>query len=164
MVLALSTYSVVLAIHIMAVVAAFGLPLAYPLLIPYVREHHPRAMPGLHDVQHRLNQRVTGTGTLVILLAGGYLAGKADVFGEVWVIVPIVILFVIGGVGGAVIVPASRKLHELATRDVAAAPADGPVDFGADYEAEYRRYLNAERLLGLLVLVAIFFMAAKPFA
>src|SRR3954447_26486475 len=162
--LALSTYSVMLSIHIMAVVAAFGLPLAYPLLIPCVRRVHPRAMPGLHDVQHRLNQRITGTGTVVILLVGAYLAGDRDYFGEVWVIVPLIILFVIGGLGGAIIVPASRELADLAGADVAAAPPEGPVTFSPEYEALYTRYLRTEQLLGVLVLVAIFFMAAKPFA
>ena len=35
--------------------------------------------------------------------------------------------------------------------------------FSPEYEALYTRYLRAEQLLGVLVLVAIFFMAAKPF-
>ena len=72
-------------------------------------------------------------------------------------------LFIIGGLGGAVVVPASEKLAKLATADVAAAGPDGPVTFSPEYEALYARYLRAEQLLGVLVLVAIFFMAAKPF-
>src|SRR5919112_46761 len=98
--LALSAYSVVLALHIMAVVAAFGLPLAYPLLVPYVRRAHPGALGAVHDVQYRLNQRVTAPGTVLILLFGAYMASKEDLWGEVWVIVPLTILIVIGGRGG----------------------------------------------------------------
>ena len=60
--LALESYSVVMAFHIMAVFLAYGLPAAYPLLIPYVRRRHPEAMPGVHDVQHRLNRVLTGPG------------------------------------------------------------------------------------------------------
>ena len=41
-----STYTVVVALHIIAVVAAYGLPLSAPLLVPYVRRHHPAALPG----------------------------------------------------------------------------------------------------------------------
>lgn len=161
---ALAVYDVALAVHIMAVVAAFGLPLAYPLLVPYARRHHPQAMPAVHDIQFKFNNRITATGTVVILLVGGYLAADIDALGEVWVIVPLIILFVIGGIGGAVVVPSTKKLAELAQRDVSRAGAPGDaVTFSEEYEREYAKYMNAERLLGVLVLVAIFFMAAKPF-
>jgi len=163
--LAVAFYDVALAVHIMAVVAAFGLPLAYPLMVPYARRHHPRAMPAVHDIQYKLNNRITAPGTVVILIVGGYLAATEEYFGEVWVIVPLVILFVIGGIGGAVIVPATRKLSELAQRDLSRSGAPGDaVTFSEEYDREYARYMGFERLLGVLVLVAIFFMTAKPFA
>ena len=44
----------------------------------------------------------------------------------------------------------------------AAAPG-AAVAFGADYARIYRRYMATEVLLGGLVVVAIFFMVAKPF-
>jgi uncharacterized membrane protein len=151
---ALAGYDAIKAFHIMAVVAAYGLPLAYPLLLPYVRRRHPEAMAGVHDVQHRLNQRVTGPGTVLILIFGAYMASKHHLWGEVWVIVPLSILVVIGALGGGVVVPSTARLSELARDDLG----------GAEYARVYRRYMAAEVLLGVLVLVAIFFMAAKPFA
>jgi uncharacterized membrane protein len=161
--LALTTYALVEALHIMAVLAAFGLPLSYPLLIPYARRRHAAAMPAIHDVQHRLNQRLTAPGTVLILVFGAYMASKGHLWGEVWVQVPIGLLIVIAGLGGAVIVPASRRLSDLARADVEAA-GGGEIAFGAEYEQLYRRYLATETLLGVLVLVAVFFMAARPFA
>jgi hypothetical protein len=101
--MALSTSCAMLAVHIMAVVAAFGPPLAYPPLIPGVGRVQPPAMPGVHDAEHRLDQRDT-------------------------------------------------------------AGADGPVTFGPEHQALHTRDVRVERLLGLLVLVAISFMAAKPIA
>jgi uncharacterized membrane protein len=163
MTLAVTSYSAVKAFHIMAVVAAYGLPLAYPALIPYVRRRHPQAVPGVHDVQHLLNQRLTGPGTLLILLFGAYMASKNDLWGEAWVIVPLAILVIIGALGGGVVVPASKRMAELSRADVDAS-AGGAVTWSAEYESVYRRYMAAEVLLGVLVLVAIFFMAAKPFA
>jgi uncharacterized membrane protein len=151
MVLALNAYSVALALHIMAVVAAFGLPLAYPVLVPYVRRAHPEALAGVHDTQLRLNRIVTGPGMLLILIFGAYMASKQDLWSKVWVTVPLLILIVIGGIGGAVISPALKRLSELAARGT-----------GPEYEAVYRRYMTAEIGLAVLVLVAIFFMAAKP--
>ena len=162
--LAVTSYLAVQAFHIMAVVAAYGLPMAYPLLLPYCRRRHPRAMPGLHDVQHRLNQRLTGPGTILILVFGVYMASKHHLWGEAWVIVPLAILVTIGALGGGVVVPASKRMAELSRADVDAAPAGGEVTWGPAYKAVYRRYMAAEVLLGALVLVAVFFMAAKPFA
>jgi len=159
----MDTYSVVLALHVMAVMAAYGLPLAYPVLIPYVRRNHPLAMPGLHDVQHLLNQRVTGPGTVLILLFGAYMATDRDLWGEAWVIVGLTIIAIIGALGGALVVPASRRMAELSRADVERA-AGGAVAWSADYERVYARYMAAEVLLGVLVLVAVFFMAAKPFS
>jgi uncharacterized membrane protein len=146
--LAVAVYDVVKALHIMAVVGAFGLPLAYPLLFAYIQRRHPTALGAAHDTQLYLNQRVTGTGTVLILLFGAYLASKQHLWGEVWVIVPLVIIVVIGGIGGALINPSVQRLANLAGTH--------------GYDDEYRRYLRYEVLLGALVLVAIFFMAAKP--
>jgi hypothetical protein len=82
-----STYSVVVALHIIAVVAAYGLPLTAPLLVPYVRRHHPAALPGLHAAQYRLNNVVTGPGTVAALGLGIYLTSEGDHWDEPFVAV-----------------------------------------------------------------------------
>lgn len=160
---AVTTYGVVLALHVMAVLAAYGLPLAYPLLLPYVRRHHPRAMPGLHDVQHRLNLLLTGPGTVLVLLLGAYMATRGDHWREPWVMVPLAIIVVIAVLGGW-IVRATARLAALARTDVEAAGSGAAVAWGAEYARLYRSYMAVEVLLGVLVLTAVFFMAAKPFA
>jgi hypothetical protein len=147
----------------MAVVAAYGLPMAYPMLLPYVRRRHPRAMPGLHEVQYRLNQRLTGPGTVIVLVAGVYMASKHDLWGETWVAVPVAIMAVIVVLGGAFVVPSTRRMAELSRADVESAP-EGAISWSAAYGRAYSRYMAAEILLAVLVLVAIFFMTAKPFA
>ena len=157
----MSTYSVVLALHIIAVLLAYGLPLAYPLMLPYLRRRHPRSMPGVHDVQHRLNKLLTGPGTLAVLALGVYLAADRDAFDEPWVHAGFLAILLIGAVGGWV-VGASRRMAELSAADVAAAPGDGPVAWSPGYEALYGRYLRVEAFLGLVVLAAVFLMAAKP--
>jgi uncharacterized membrane protein len=160
---AVSLYLVVEALHIIAVLAAFGLPLSAPFWLPYVRRAHPRALPAVHDMQHRVNQRLTAPGTVLILVFGAYMASKNDLWGEVWVDVPIAILVIIGGLGGAFVAPATGRLAALAQADVEAGDGSA-VSFGPEYETLYRRYMAAEVFLGVLVLVAVFFMAAKPFA
>jgi hypothetical protein len=158
-----TSYLFVQAVHVMAVVAAYGLPMAYPMLLPYLRRKHPHAMPGVHDVQYRLNLMLTGPGTVIILAAGVYMASKHHLWGETWVAVPVAIIAVIAVVGGAVIVPASKRMAELARMDVGSASAGGVVSWSTDYQRVYGRYMAAEVLLGVLVLVAVFFMVAKPF-
>ncbi len=77
-----STYSVVVAVHIIAAFAAYGLPLAYPLVLPYLRRHHPEALPGVHAIQYRLNIVLTGPFTIVLLAAGIYLASDGAPLGR----------------------------------------------------------------------------------
>jgi hypothetical protein len=162
--LAVTSYLVVQAAHIMAVVAAYGLPMAYPMLLPYLRRKHPRSMPGVHDVQYRLNIRLTGPGTVLILAAGIYMASKHHLWGETWVAVPVAIIAVIALVGGAVIVPATRRMATLSRQDVEAAVGGGgaTIPWSTEYNRVYGRYMAAEVFLGMLVLVAVFFMTAKP--
>jgi hypothetical protein len=159
--LAVTGYLVVQSVHIMAVVAAYGLPMAYPLLLPYLRTRHPRSMPGVHDVQYRLNLWLTGPGTAIILAAGIYMASKHHLWGETWVTVPVVIIAIIAVVGGGVIVPSSRRMASLARADVDATRGTA-IAWSNDYNRVWARYMVAEVFLGVLVLVAIFFMVAKP--
>ncbi|MGH9157138.1 MAG: hypothetical protein ACRD1K_15160 [Acidimicrobiales bacterium] len=39
-------YDLVLSLHVLAVLAAYGAPLIYPVLVPYVRRHNPEALAG----------------------------------------------------------------------------------------------------------------------
>ena len=140
--------TVIKALHIMSVVAAFGPPLAFPFIFAYAQKHHSAALGSLHDVQLQVNRRIVGLGTVLVLVFGAVLATKEDVWSEVWVTIPLVIILVIGGVGGALINPAIKRLSQKAGTP--------------DYDAEYRSYLRYELLLGALVLVAIFVMTTKP--
>jgi hypothetical protein len=153
---------VIKALHVMAAFAAYGLPFAYPVFIPYLRRHHPRALPGVHDVQHKLSVGLTGPGTAALLAFGIYLATKEHQWDQPYVGVGIAVLAVII-VAGGMIVRWTAELSTLATAAVdAAGQAPAPVAFSPAYEAVYRRYLLTETGLGLLVLVAIFFMVVKP--
>ena len=134
--LAIAFVDVVLAVHIMAVVFAFGIVLAYPLLVPWLRRNHPATMPVLHTLQARIDRTVLTPGMVVVLLAGVYLASKLDVWSEVWVSIPMLILLVLFGLAGGFMAPTERKLSTLAARDLAA--GDGAL--GAEYDAALARW------------------------
>lgn len=150
-------YGVVLAVHIMGVVVAFGTTFAMPVFMPWARRNHPQAMPVIHELNGRLGRLVMSPGMVVVLLCGIYLASKLHAWSEVWVSVPLVILVLIGGLGGMFFAPSERKLGELATRDLA-----GGGELSAEYDELFRRVAIAGLATCALVLVAIFFMAAKP--
>jgi uncharacterized membrane protein len=156
---AITLYLVIKALHVMAAFAAYGLPFAYPIVIPYLRRNHPRTLPGVHDVQHKLSVALTGPGTVALFAFGVYMATKEDRWGESWVMVGVTILAIIAIAGGG-IVKWTKELSELARTDIDDGGAT--VVFSAEYDRVYQRYLITEATLGALVLVAIFFMVVKP--
>ena len=144
----------VLAAHIVAVLAAYGAPVTYPLLLPYLRRNHPAALPGVHSAQHWLNTRVAPPASVAIVAAGAYMAFDRDLWSEPWLVTAIALFVVISVVGLIAIVPSTRRLADLAGREGGSS--------SAEYAALYRRYMTVEVVLGLLVVAAVFVMAAKP--
>jgi hypothetical protein len=172
--LAVRFYDIVVSLHVMAIVVAFGVTFAYPVLIPYVVRNHPRAVPALYAAMVQLNRRLITPAATVALLLGVYLATDAEVWDQVWVTVPLVILVIVLGMVGAVFTPVERQIAELTARDVAGAdaegspggpaPARGTVAFSAEAANLMRRDATAGAVASVLILVAIYFMVAKPFA
>ncbi len=156
--LAIGFYDVVLTIHILAVVVAFGVVFSYPVLDAWFRRAVPGDLAALHELHVVLAQRVISPAMVVVLLAGLYLAFQDPwSLGDPWISATFAILFVLFGLTGAVLTPGDRRLAQLAERD--ASSGGGP---SADYERERRRVDAVGGLALLLVIVAIFLMVAKP--
>jgi hypothetical protein len=128
-----------------------------------VAAKHPEHLPYTYRLEHTIGTRLIMPGLAVIILAGAYLASKSHAWGEAWVIVPFIIAVVLGGMGGMLFTPTERKLIEVAGSDVVAS-AGGEVRYSAEHDALARRLQVGGAVASLLVLVAIFFMTAKPFA
>jgi uncharacterized membrane protein len=154
---AVTFYDVVLTVHILAVVVAFGVVFSYPVLDAVLRRAMAGNLAGLHELHVQLAQRVVTPAMVVVLLAGLYLALDRWSLGDPWIGATFAILFVLFGLTGAVLIPADRRLAELAARD-----AKGGGTPSADYERERKRADAFGGLALLLVIVAIFLMAAKP--
>jgi uncharacterized membrane protein len=163
MVTAVFFYDVVKALHVAAAIVAFGVVFAYPVITPFIRRHNPAAMPALHATQAHLGKVLITPGMVVLLGAGIYLASDRHYWDQTWVTVPLVLLIVLFGLGGAFFSPRERKLAELAQRDVDASQG-GEVKFSDEYETLANQWAAVGGLAGVLVLVAVFFMVAKPFA
>ena len=146
-----SLYDVVLWVHITAVVVAFGALFAYPVFLAVVAKAPIAQRATFHHAQIAFSKRVTGPTIGVILLAGIYLATDADLWSEIWVTVPFVLLFVIAGLGATLLRRGEERL-------VATAEAGDE----AGYAAALATLRTWTYVTIALIVVAIFFMAVKP--
>jgi len=149
---AVAFYDVVLWIHITAVIAAFGALFAYPVFLSVNAKSPISERANFHRLQIAFSKRVTGPMIGVVLIAGSYLASDAHVWARAWVIVPFTLLLAIAGLGATVLRRGEQRLVQTAEA------------------ADERAYLAALSTVTLwttvticLIVVTIFFMAAKPF-
>src|SRR5277367_908434 len=154
---AVAFFEVVLALHIAAIVMAFGVTFAYPVMYAVGIRTEPRAMPAIHRIQDHVGKRVITPGIVVALAAGIYLASKLEVWSEFYVQWGFAAIIVLGGLGGAFFAPHERRLAALAERDVAAS-GEGEVVFSDEHKALRHRVLSVALLSNVLVLATIYFM------
>lgn len=157
--IAVSAYNIVLAIHIMGVVVAFGVVFAYPLMFRVAANADPRSLPLLHRIETAIERVLVNGGLVVVVGAGIFLATDGKYWSEFFVQWGLGAALVIGGLVGAVMIPASKKAQALAERDLAS--GDGAT-MSEEYRAVTRRLTVVGSLLSALVLLTIFFMAVKP--
>jgi Predicted integral membrane protein (DUF2269) len=157
---AVTFYTVVLAIHIAAVVIAFGVTFAYPIIFAVVEKADPRALAAMHRAELAVGQRLINPGLGIVLIAGIYLASKLHQWSTFYVQWGLGAAIVLGALGGLFFSPTEKRLIELAERDVGAADG-GEVSLSADYLALSRRLAFVGALSSLLVFVTVFFMAMR---
>jgi hypothetical protein len=153
-------WQVVLALHIVVVLMAFGVTFAYPLFVVAGARMDPRAMPWFHRVQVLIGQRLVNPGLLVVLLAGIYLASKLHQWHAFYVQWGLAVVIVIGAVQGAFVIPRERRLAALAERDVTAS-GSGAVTWSGEYEALMKRVRVAGTLISLLVVITVYLMTVQ---
>ena len=154
---AVELFEIVLALHILAVVIAFGASFAYPVLLGTVTKADTRALPALYRALHAISQRVIMPGLALVVICGIYLASHLHLWNTFFVQWGLAVVIVIGAVEGAYLGPREKRLIEVADRDVAAA-GDGPVTFGAEHDSLIRRIGGVGALMDLLVVITIYFM------
>jgi hypothetical protein len=154
---AVTFWEVVLAVHIMAVVVAFGVTFAYPLIFLVGSKLDPHAMPWFHRMQQVLGRRLISPGLGVVLIAGIYLASKLHQWHHFYVQWGLAVAIVLGGLEGGFMVRQEGKLAELAQRDLAGS-ASTEVQWSSEYEALGKRVGAVGALMSVLVLVTIYLM------
>jgi hypothetical protein len=167
--IAASFYEVVLAIHIMAVVVAFGVTFAYPIMFAVGARRDPRSLPLLHRIEYTIERMLINPALVLVVLAGVYLASKGHFWSQFFVQWGLAAVVVIGGLVGSVMIPTAKRAEAVAERDLAAlgagtgAGGDATgLEMSAEYQALVRRLTIVGSLLSTLVLVTILFMVIKP--
>ena len=153
-------FEVVLALHIIAVVFAFGATFAYPVLLGAVTKADSRALPALYKALHAISRMVIMPGLAVVVICGIYLASKLHVWSEFYVQWGIAVAVVIGAVEGMFLSPREKRLCVVADRD-AAASGDAEISWSAEHDTLVKRIGAVGATMDLLVILTILFMVLK---
>jgi len=159
---AASAYEIVLALHIIAMVVAFGATFIYPVMFAMGARRDPRSLPLLHRVEYTIERTLTNFGLLVVLGAGIFLASDDHLWSEFFVQWGLGAVVVIGGLVGSVMIPTAKRAEQLAARDIEAAGGGGEIELSDEYRALVRRLGSVGWLLSALVVVTIAIMVIKP--
>ena len=109
-------WQVVLAIHVIIVVAAFGVVVAYPVLTIAADRIDRRSAPLIHGIRVVIGRSLVNPGLLVVLAAGIYLASDLHQWHEFYVQWGVAAIVVLGGLEGGFVIRQSTRLAELAER------------------------------------------------
>lgn len=162
LVLAVTAYDIVMAVHIMAVVLAFGWTFALPIVFAVAAKRDPRSLPLLHRVEVTVSRWMLNPALAVIVAAGVYLASDAHLWSQFFVQWGLAAAIVIGGLVGSVLMPASRRAEQAAARDLEGWSGEGAFAPSDEYRAIARRLTVVGSIASGLVLLTILFMTIKP--
>jgi uncharacterized membrane protein len=147
MIAAITFYEVVLWLHVLAAVVAFGSVFAYPVLLGTVRRSD--ALGAFHAAQVVVWSRLVSPAMVVLLLAGAYMATDAEIWDEPWVGGGLLVLVLLFGLIGAMTTN-ERRAAEVA------------VGGGPGYDAVAARLRTMGAAAAVLVVIALFLMVVKP--
>jgi hypothetical protein len=160
---AVTFYDVVLWLHISSVVVAFGVTFGYGAYIALATRSHPRSLPAVLEAQTAINRTMVTIGGVLILATGIYLAADRWDFGDFFVAWGIIAIVVLLGLVHGFFVPNDRRARRAAERDIERAGPTGEVEFSREFNSSSARSARVGPIPGLIVIVTIYVMTAKPF-
>ena len=153
-------YDVVVFFHILAVVIGIGPTFAYAAYLATAGREGGQAIPVIGRTMIFWDRTVNTAAMTLILLTGIYLASDgpygAGSFFISWGFVVIILLL---GITHGYFIPKTRQAVELAERDLA--NPDGKLS--AEFDALNSQVAKVGTAVGILVILTIYVMTAKPF-
>ena len=160
---AVTFYDVVLWLHISGVVLAFGPTFAFGLYMALAQRKHPRAMPAFLEGSLLVQRTLVTAGGVLILISGLYLAFDRWDLGYFFITWGLVAIVVLLGMVHGFFIPNDTRTKESAERDIEAAGPTGEVKFSEKTNALGMRSARVGPVAGLIVILTIYVMTAKPF-
>jgi hypothetical protein len=162
MAVAVTFYDVVKWLHISSVVIAFGPTFAYAIYIAIATANEPRSVPFVYRALQAIDRTMVTIGSVVILLTGLYLVTDRWDFGYFFITWGVVAIIVLIALGHGFFIPNERRAERLARRDIEASGA-GEVKFSDEFNAVNLKLARVGPIAGLIVILTIYVMTAKPF-
>ena len=160
--LAVQFYDVIVWLHVSAVVVAFGPTFAFGIYQAMTARNHPRSIPAVLEAQNVVSRIMVTIGAVVVLVTGIYLAADRWDFGYFFVTWGLIAIIALLGLTHGFFLPHDRRALAAAKRDIAAA-GSGEVELGEEFNRETAASARMGPIAGLIVIVTIYAMAAKPF-
>jgi hypothetical protein len=160
--LAVTFYDVVLWLHITGVVLAFGVTFGFGIYIGIAMTKYQRSIPAILDAQTTISRTMVTGGATLILVTGFYLAADRWEFSDFFVAWGIVAIVALLGLVHGFFLPHDRRALAAAQRDVAASQGD-KVEFSEEFNRESGASARMGPIAGLIVILTIYVMTAKPF-
>jgi uncharacterized membrane protein len=157
LVVAVAFWELILALHILAVVLAFGVGFAWPLVFGYMARADPRSLPAVYRMERIVERWLVTPSLAAVLLCGIYLASHLHQWSSFYVQWGLGAVIVIGGILGGVLAPTEKRAAEIAERELATA-GHVPGELTAEHQALVRRLQVAGSAASLIVILTIYFM------
>jgi hypothetical protein len=157
---AVQFYDVVTWLHVTAVVIGFGPTFAYAVFAITAQREGGVALPAVGRATIFWDRNVNTAAMIVILLTGIYMAsdGPYD-FATFFVSWGFVAILVLLGLTHGYFIPRTRRQVELAERDLA-----GPErKLSGEFETLTGQIARVGTLAGIIIILTIYVMTAKPF-
>jgi hypothetical protein len=155
-----SFYNIVLFLHILSAIVAFGITFAYPMIFAALtRNGNVRHLAWWHRTQAEIERKLVTPAATLVLICGIYMAAEGPYgFRSTFVSAGIFFLIGIMGLLGGVLIPTETRAAAVAERAIG---PDGSGELGADYQALARRMQIAGSVASLLVVVILFLMVTR---
>ena len=158
----LDFYTVVLFLHVVSAIVAFGATFAFPIVDLTIRRVDLRSLPVWNEAQNQIGYKLITPGATLVLITGIYMAAdRWKHTGSFWFGAAGAIVIVLLGLGHGFFAPTARKMRDQAKQDLAAGAADTG-RMSPAYEALAARVRAVGILSSLLVLAAVLLMVWKP--
>jgi amino acid permease len=159
---AVSSYEFSVFLHVTAVMVGFGSTFAESVMFPVAMKLSPRHLPYVHRLQLTINRYFALPALLVVIVTGVYQMSEGNWdYGDFWVSGTMTIVVIIAVLLLAYFIPADKRLQPMVERELAGA-GEGEVRLSDEYQRAARNEGIAGSITGILLVVAVFLMVAKP--